>query len=431
MAFTSLLLDNLLKSSQGSISANDLEIIKRIAQTENLSQQEIADQIVKFQESNKTSYIIDNEYLIDSKCPKCGCNVPVVSKICDYCGYTYPDVDNSMTEVELIEKIQENLDKIQNTPQPSFLRNIFSHYYILFPLITIFLMYILFTVKNAGNNDTLANGFFLSIAVSILAVLIKVFLVFTKKQKSGFDVYMADYEKYSNIARIYYGENPQINSLLNKFYQSVQIVKTIVEKGRKSVTISYAVFSFIIIAVAIFLHLKFKKIQNERDILFSKQYGHFYENDLVLKISSWQGEFSKFANLNQSTVTGIFHINFANNAYYSSADNYVSLIIPKVQFNITAHTEFFDSAQFTPLLSLKAVISDKNHKPLMDTIEMRFLKNDLRGKIVTSEVLFVNFEMKKDSVFFNRKFVKELKENAHNIDFYSELQIYDGPIRRR
>ncbi len=133
MSFTQIILEKALQSGNGYITAADLDIVKEMTKTDGLSHEDIEILLAQYQQKFKSVTVKPQIKLVMNKCPKCGSNLPLISKICEYCGHTFEDATEDISADDLMAEVELNLEKLSKISKPSFFRDLFAHYYILFP----------------------------------------------------------------------------------------------------------------------------------------------------------------------------------------------------------------------------------------------------------------------------------------------------------
>ena len=361
--------------------------------------------------------------------PNCGSNLPLISKICEYCGHNFDNIVEEMTSDELIAQVEQNLEKLNKISKPSFFRNLFAHYYILFPVLATYFL-VLAIVAHTSSSGLIVKLFYFFTGVGIISIIVKIILVFFKKNKPGYDFYKAQYERYQNIARLYFGIVPKVDSLLNEFYVSVKKLEENTAKRKKSILTGYVLFIFLLIGSGISVDYIFNPSKKTGNDYFTEHYGVFYQNNFFIENRNFIGEFVEFAEAKRANFEVFYKL---QRDLYESIDqpriNDISLSISKVPFRIKKRVDWFQKKDTTTILLIKAVIKDELGNKLADTLiaDIRKWQFDLYNN--PGSVFFADFKLESDTLDFSKQFIIKLKQEAKYVDLYSEFQLYDGPIR--
>lgn len=177
-----------------------------------------------------------------AQCPRCKEDMPLLSKICPVCGYVIEGGDENYTAEEFINKLEENLLEIKRIPSPSFTQSAVSLTYIIFPILTLYLL-VMSVLSEAG---------FVWILTVVFALLSVVQIVKKFKGKLGndksnnaFKEIKARSEYYERLAQHSYGKNKEVSVLIGDI--SSQIAQ--IESRRKKEGLKNMIIWIVIIIV--------------------------------------------------------------------------------------------------------------------------------------------------------------------------------------
>lgn len=161
-----------------------------------------------------------------AQCPRCKEDMPLLSKICPVCGYVVEDSGENCTAEEFLNRLEENLLEIKRIPDPSFMQSIMSLTWIVFPLITFYLL-IMSLLSEAGFMWILSLIF---AVLSLLQIRKKIKGVLgNDKFNKAFKEIKAKSEYYERLAKRNYGKNREVSALISDI--SSQIAQ--IESNRK------------------------------------------------------------------------------------------------------------------------------------------------------------------------------------------------------
>ena len=165
-------------------------------------------------------------------CPDCGAPFPLVSNVCTHCGHIlHEQQDSDLNVKRLIENIQQSIDEIKTTPQPTFWQVLWYRKNIWIFLISSLLMIKLlqYTYRYVYSGYTLLFLFFGSLALLILSIVI------TKNNKKDPPSKIADdkffaalhhKEMYENQITTLYGDNSEARAVLQQYAALTDNIKT-------------------------------------------------------------------------------------------------------------------------------------------------------------------------------------------------------------
>jgi hypothetical protein len=154
------------------------------------------------------------------ECPSCGGGLPVVSKICDYCGYELLEmVESRYTPESLQSMIAQSMERMRSGLRTGFFRILLRNYYIALPVSAFLAMLSI----PAAKDDQLPTAVFLALSgLALVAILVKVIRVALKRDKRlPLNLYRAQIDQYARIARAFYGDDARIRQVLGAFRAEV------------------------------------------------------------------------------------------------------------------------------------------------------------------------------------------------------------------
>lgn len=162
-----------------------------------------------------------------AQCPRCKEDMPLLSKVCPVCGYVVQDEGSTPTAEVFVTSLAMFLHDIKLIPQPSFWKSMGQLSFITLPIIALYLL-AMALVSEAG--------LFWILFVVFLALSV---WVIVKKAKGtlGNEAYnnlfkrlKADYEYNEQMARMHFGKNKEVATLMNDI--AAQIAE--IEEGRNA-----------------------------------------------------------------------------------------------------------------------------------------------------------------------------------------------------
>ncbi len=171
------------------------------------------------------------------KCPNCGDELPLLSKICPRCGHVINGDDGETPKAaEYISLLESKLSSIKKMPMPTFGQSFKDAQVILCPVFAI-LCLALALITDAG---------LFWIAAALFLILFIVFLIIKLATKS-FKKKKVEFEEVMNTARRYFGKNREMSKELDAFSEEVESI----EKKRKALSFKNTIIWIVIIAVIV------------------------------------------------------------------------------------------------------------------------------------------------------------------------------------
>lgn len=171
------------------------------------------------------------------KCPVCGEELPLLSKVCPVCGHVVNGEDGETHKAaEYIASLESRLSAIKKMPMPTFGQSFKDMQIILCPLLAI-VCFILALVSDAG---------LFWIACGLFLILFIIFLIITLTAKS-FNKKKVEFEEEMKTAKRYFGKNREISKELDAFSEEIDII----EKKRKALSRKNTFIWLFIVAIII------------------------------------------------------------------------------------------------------------------------------------------------------------------------------------
>jgi len=178
-------------------------------------------------------------------CPRCKEEMPVLSKICPGCGYFDESDEESINPTEFANILEKILYEIKRIPEPSFVRGMGQLTFIIFPLLTVYMLILAFMTE-AG----------------LFWILCALFLIFSiialvKKAKGNlgndkfnklFKEHKHAFEYYQRIAIRDFGKSKEVSKLVNEIEG---IILDIEQKRKKASTQNLLIWAVILVVVAV------------------------------------------------------------------------------------------------------------------------------------------------------------------------------------
>lgn len=239
-------------------------------------------------------------------CPKCGSNIPLISKVCSYCNYVFPEDDTKKITIDtLIERFNKNIYDLKLLPKLNVFRTLFIDKIIItIPLLVVY-FFILGLVSKIGIFFVplfFLIGFFV-FAGFLSKVNVRLPLNQPKrgKHKITHKHIRAAFEENKKLASIYYGENIEVKNLIKQFsdeYAEIEIERL---KNKKNTTI----ISLIMVAVLIIvLLIPYGGIRKRKAEKFKTEMSMFFDyNKNVQPYDTLNiGQLSDFAHLKNQEI---------------------------------------------------------------------------------------------------------------------------------
>lgn len=195
-------------------------------------------------------------------CPDCGAPYPLVSNICTQCGHVLHELTDSVLNVKnLIANIQQCIDDLKNTPQPTFgeVLSYRKHIYI-FLMSLLFLAISLHMMRN-GFADSDRQVFYGVIGLSFAFLIWAIISAFITKKTpppatvadDKFFAALHRKEMYANQIATLYGNNEEAKAELKKLTWLTDSVKHKRDKRMRSLVITIALSVIGMMALIVYI----------------------------------------------------------------------------------------------------------------------------------------------------------------------------------
>ena len=173
------------------------------------------------------------------KCPVCGEELPLLSKVCPVCGHVINgETGETPKASEYIESLEAKLSHIKKMPMPTFGNSFKDAQVILCPMCAIVCL-ILAMLTDAG---LFWIGFILFISLFVVFGLIKLFSKSFAKKK-------VEFEEEMNTAKRYFGKNREMSKELEAFSEEINDI----EKKRKALSRKNTIVWIILLVLVVAL----------------------------------------------------------------------------------------------------------------------------------------------------------------------------------
>ena len=186
-------------------------------------------------------------------CPDCGAPFPLVSNICENCGHVlHEQKDSDLNVKNLISNIQQCIDDLKSTPQPTFWQVLWYRrgYWLILLAFVLLLVAVVFCVRDVYEWKYLLPlfGFSLFFLISSVVSLNKTDIDSpVQKFEDRYDSSMLSKEMYENHIKVLYGKNPEATKVLGELSDLAESAKK--KRSGTRLTLLVCLF-FIVIAVA-------------------------------------------------------------------------------------------------------------------------------------------------------------------------------------
>lgn len=171
------------------------------------------------------------------KCPVCGEELPLLSKVCPVCGHVINGEDGeTLKAAEYITSLESKLSAIKKMPMPTFGQSFKDMQVVICPVFAIACL-ILALVSDAGL-FWIASGLFL--------ILFIIFLIIKLTAKS-FNKKKVEFEEEMKTAKRYFGKNREVSKELDDFSEEIGDI----ERKRKALSSKNAIIWIAIFVVVI------------------------------------------------------------------------------------------------------------------------------------------------------------------------------------
>jgi len=313
------------------------------------------------------------------QCPNCGAPYPLVSNICPYCGHVLHEQQGEDFNIRtLIDNINASINTLKNAPKPTFhqvltywIELVFIYMASATMIICVHYNSMFSLFSESYKLDT--NGLLLSLAVFVATYAFLLILLLSAKKYSADisplqqadNVYYSALhanEKYRRQIATIYGDNFEAKSLLNNFAAEIEVVQKVRNSNRLKLTLFLVGFSLIPVFLYIFgptPRSRFEKFRDEHKSSFnmssySKTLKPLPEHPIADSIA------------NYLTVDSDAYLSFeiVKFGYYGNdyKDN-LCIRLDHVKIGYKG-----DKIEHPDSCVLKAVLYDKNMKPMSDSL---------------------------------------------------------------
>jgi hypothetical protein len=297
-------------------------------------------------------------------CPKCGSQIPAVSKVCSFCGFVFRD-DGQKTLIDnLIIRISQNLNDLRALPKFNVFRTLFiDNLFLTISILSIygFVLYLI--------SKMYIFGFpFIFWLFSLVFVLpIRWYIKKERKKankiilpKPTFKSIKINYEENKKIASIYYGESFEIKKIMDNFSIEIEVIELARKKNIKNTFTISAILALLLLSVFL---IPFKSINAKKEKKFNTEMQHLidFKTELNSYDSIVEGEISEYAYVSKQVITLKYDI---GKDIYNNSE--LIFFVEGVTFNIIQKDELLSNSEYSTTLNLELIITDQNGKPIKD-----------------------------------------------------------------
>jgi len=191
-------------------------------------------------------------------CPDCGAPFPLVSNVCTHCGHIlHEQKDSDLNVKNLINSIQNSIDELKNTPQPSFGDVMSYRNHIFVFLFAMLMLAVSIKMMWSGFADQESNIFFVVLGLSFV-LLVSAIIKASKKRGEPSPATAADNKFFAALHRkemcerqisTLYGNNSEAKEALSRLDALTDKIKQNRDRRTRSVVIAFS------IAVAVLMSL--------------------------------------------------------------------------------------------------------------------------------------------------------------------------------
>lgn len=180
------------------------------------------------------------------KCPTCGEELPLLSKVCPVCGCVIENPqDGGMNAVACVETLDAILGEIKALPMPSFGQKFKELQVVFCPLLSV-LCLTMALITDAGLFWILAAAFLIA---GVIFMMVRV----TAK---SFNRYKIEFEKEMNSARRLYGKNREMGKELERLSREMTDIEMTRETMRRRNTILWMIMAMVFACACLYLVVK-------------------------------------------------------------------------------------------------------------------------------------------------------------------------------
>lgn len=263
-------------------------------------------------------------------CPDCGAPFPLVSNICENCGHVLHEQKESILNVKnLITNIQQSIDELKSTPQPTLWQVLWYRRGYLFFLVACIglLVAAVFMSKDVYEGTYLTPLFGISIFFLVISVRAFVKTAFNSPvqiAEDRYDTAINRKEMFENHINVLYGKNPEATEVLGELSRLAASFK----KKRSHTRLTILICLFLVIMV---VSIGFILAQSKIAAVDAKVETHIIKEAKVIDLSLWDV---------QSPLT----------LYSNDASQYVTVdssCTPVLSFDLVSGSDYLDYDSMT------------------------------------------------------------------------------------
>ena len=179
------------------------------------------------------------------KCPTCGEELPLLSKVCPVCGCVIEDPQGGVSAVACVEALEAILGEIKALPMPSFGQKFKELQVVFCPLLSV-LCFTMALITEAGLFWILSAAF---LTAGVIFIIVRI----TAK---SFKRYKIKFEKEMNSARRLFGKNREMGKELERLSQELAAIEITRETMRRRNTILWVIIVVVLVGACLYFVVK-------------------------------------------------------------------------------------------------------------------------------------------------------------------------------
>ena len=312
------------------------------------------------------------------QCPDCGAPYPLVSNICPHCGHVLHEQQGAEYNIRtLIDNINASIDTLKNAPKPTF-NQVLAHWielvfvYLAFAITIVCVHYNYMFSMFSTSWESESNGQMLSIVVIVSAGGFLLYLSTVSKNKSTdispliqadnvFYSALHANEKYQRQIATIYGEDSEAKMLLQNLAAEIETVQKVRNSNRLKLTLFIIVFAL----VPVFLYFvgptprsRFETYRGEHNFSFNMS-----SYSKTLKPVPGHPVADSLANFLTVESDAYLSFDIVKFDYWKTNMDELCIRIDHVKIDYKG-----DKIEHPDSCVLKAVLYDKNMKPMCDSL---------------------------------------------------------------